>query len=181
MENVAAMPRAPFFFGARLQTKEFALMKSKRKPPTKFIDAGTATRDEGSGTTNFKGVAPESWCCVDCGINTAPGLPTRVEVERAYRTSVAVKKLTGQETPFPMMELNEYSEVYAVHETVWKAAGMEPLGGCLCIRHLEERLGRQLQPKDFPRRHPNNGPHLPCTLRLWQRRFGDEGSETGQP
>ena len=127
--------------------------------------------------TNLKGLMPESWCCVDCGINTFPGCPSRIEVERLYRTSVAVEKLTGQKTPLATLKYNEHCEVYTVRESVWKAAGMEPFGGCLCIGCLEKRLGRQLQPKDFPRRHPFNNPELPCTLRLWRRRFGDEGCE----
>jgi hypothetical protein len=40
-------------------------------------------------------------------------------------------------------------EYYMVHDHVWKAAGMEPEGGCLCIGCLEERLGRMLTPDDF--------------------------------
>ena len=40
-------------------------------------------------------------------------------------------------------------EYYMVHDNVWKAAGMEPEGGCLCIGCLEERLGRMLTPDDF--------------------------------
>jgi hypothetical protein len=33
---------------------------------------------------NLEGVTPESWCCIDCGINTAPGWPSRVEMERSF-------------------------------------------------------------------------------------------------
>ena len=44
--------------------------------------------------------------------------------------------------------MNEYCEVYAVRSSVWAAA--EPMGSCVCIGCLEKRLGRQLQPKDFP-------------------------------
>jgi hypothetical protein len=40
---------------------------------------------------------------------------------------------------------------------------------------LEKRLGRRLHSKDFPRRHPLNRPHLPCTPRLWRRRLGPAG------
>jgi hypothetical protein len=29
--------------------------------------------------TSTKGMASESWLCVDCGVNTAPGLMTRKE------------------------------------------------------------------------------------------------------
>jgi hypothetical protein len=34
-------------------------------------------------TYDLKGLTPESWCCVDCGINTFPGCQTRIEMERA--------------------------------------------------------------------------------------------------
>ena len=51
--------------------------------------------------------------------------------------------------------------------TVWKAAGMEPMGGCLCVGCLEKRLGRRLRPKDFTR-HPFNT--MPGTKRLTERR-----------
>jgi hypothetical protein len=30
---------------------------------------------------DLKGVVPESWLCIDCGTNTAPGWPNRVETE----------------------------------------------------------------------------------------------------
>ena len=32
---------------------------------------------------NLTGVAPESWACIDCGINTAPGLLSREQLEQA--------------------------------------------------------------------------------------------------
>ena len=57
------------------------------------------------------------------------------------------------------MELNDESEVYHLRDAVWKAAGMAPFDGCLCIGCLEKRLGRQLRPTDFvadmARRRPN--------------------------
>jgi hypothetical protein len=53
---------------------------------------------------------------------------------------------------------------------VWKAAGMEALGGCLCIGCLEKRLGRRLKPKDFERDHEFNSPQIPGTPRLMKRR-----------
>ena len=40
-------------------------------------------------------------------------------------------------------------EWYMVRDSVWKAAGIEAMGGCLCIGCLEERLGRRLTPEDF--------------------------------
>src|SRR5262245_54613908 len=118
---------------------------------------------------DLTGLAPESWFCVDCGINTAPGFPNRVELERAYKTSVAIKKLSGQAPDLATLTFDDRCEVYTVRETVWKAAGMEPMGGCLCIGCLEKRLGRRLKPKDFPR-HPFNT--MPGTARLIERRDG---------
>jgi hypothetical protein len=52
------------------------------------------------------------------------------------------------------------SEVYCVREAVWKAAGMAPFGGCLCIGCLEERLGRRV------------GVVLLCAVPGRRRRFG---------
>jgi hypothetical protein len=39
---------------------------------------------------------------------------------------------------------------YMVHDHVWAAAGMTPLGGWLCTGCLEDRLGRPLVGADFP-------------------------------
>jgi hypothetical protein len=108
---------------------------------------------------DLKGATPESWACIDCGINTAPGMPSRIEMERRYNTAAAMQKLTRAE-PSSITAwtctFNESSEVYMVRDSVWKAAGLEPMGGCICIGCLEKRLGRKLNPKDFPRRHPLN-------------------------
>jgi len=121
-------------------------------------------------TLDLKGKTPESWACVDCGINTAPGIPTRVEMERIYNTAAVRMKLTGEDpatTPVTTYTINEYCEIYIVRDSVWKAAGLEPMGGCLCIGCLEQRIGRQLRPKDFTRHVFNN---MPGTDRLLQRR-----------
>jgi hypothetical protein len=112
---------------------------------------------------DLKGATPESWLCVDCGINTAPGYPTRVEMERAFNGSALHAKPTSCPITF-----NEHCEVYMVRDSVWQAARLEPMGGCICIGCLEKRLRRKLRPKDFPRRHPFNG--MPCTSRLFARR-----------
>jgi len=117
----------------------------------------------------LKGKMPESWLCVDCGINTAPGLLSRIEMERACKTAAVIEALSGKD-PGVKQEITAQCEIYTVRNAVWKAAGMEPWGGCLCIGCLEERFGRQLRPKDFLRRHPFNG--LPGTPRLLQRRAG---------
>ena len=114
---------------------------------------------------SLEGRTPESWRCIDCGINTAPGMPGRREIEQAY----AIAKLQGREGV--ELEINEFSEVYQVKPEVWKAAGMEPMGGCLCIGCLERRLGRRLVPKDFNRKHPLHS--VPGTDRLSSRRDGE--------
>jgi len=64
--------------------------------------------------------------------------------------------------------INDQSDVYTVRDAVWKRAGMEPMGGCLCVGCLEKRLGRQLRPKDFLRGHVFNC--VPGTARLLSRR-----------
>jgi len=125
-----------------------------------------------NGRLDLKGVTPESWNCIDCGINTFPGSPTRIEMERRYRTGAAIKKLSGKAPPLASLKVDKHCEVYAVRESVWKTAGIEPAGGCICIGCLEQRLGRKLRPKDFPRRHPFNS--LPGTERLIEQRDLDD-------
>jgi hypothetical protein len=115
-------------------------------------------------TTNFEGLTPESWCCIDCGVNTAPGNLNRAEWENTVK---ALGKLWETGTGVEII-IDNRSEVYTVREAVWKRAGVEPMGGCLCIGCLEKRIGRRLKPKDFLRGHPFN--RLPGTPRLLQRR-----------
>src|SRR5262245_17445802 len=121
--------------------------------------------------SDLTGVTPESWVCIDCGINTFPGCPSRVEMERRYNTAAAIKTLsaTGEEPPLASLTINERCEVYTVRDSVWKAARMEPMGGCLCIGCIEKRLGRRLKPKDFPR-NPFN--IMTGTVRMVKRRAG---------
>jgi hypothetical protein len=102
------------------------------------------------------GNVTEDWICVDCGINTAPGAPDGP-------TMLQEIELTGKST----FTVGTDTEVYTVRDSVWKKAGMEPFGGCLCIGCLEKRLGRKLKPKDFPP-HALNG--MPGTERLLKRR-----------
>ena len=66
------------------------------------------------------------------------------------------------------MELNDQLEVYHLRDAVWKAAGMAPFAGFLCVGCLEKRLGRQLGPKDFDTSHDFN--RAPGTPRLMERR-----------
>jgi hypothetical protein len=109
--------------------------------------------------TSARGVAPESWLCVDCGVNTAPGCPTRKEIDVAM---VIYGKVD--------VHYDSESEVYTLREAIWTKTGMEPMGGCLCIGCVEKRLGRRLKPKDFDQEH--SFANLPGTERLLNRRDG---------
>jgi hypothetical protein len=109
---------------------------------------------------SMKGVYPESHNCIDCGCNTAPGCPPRELAEF----------LMNRDGSVPMTYTGE-SEVYIVRNSVWKKAGIEPYGGCLCVGCLERRIGRRLKPNDFPG-HPLNNPAIPCTERWRDRRDG---------
>jgi hypothetical protein len=103
------------------------------------------------------GQVPESWCCIDCGFNTAPGCFNRAQLECASRIQESVEQTIDSD-----------SEIYTVRDTVWKKANMAAWGGCLCIGCLEKRIGRRLKPKDFDRDHPFN--QMPGTTRLLSRR-----------
>jgi hypothetical protein len=115
--------------------------------------------------TDLRGKIPESWHCVDCRVNTAPGCMNRVELERAFAQQDAAGALQVKQGI--AQRFNDRSEVYTVRANIWKAAGMEDFGGCLCIGCLEKRLGHELKPKDFKRGHPFNA--LPGTMRLLRR------------
>jgi hypothetical protein len=52
-------------------------------------------------------------------------------------------------------------EYYLVRNKLWAAAGLRPNGGMLCLAHLERRIGRQLEIKDFTARRPS--------AEAWQR------------
>jgi hypothetical protein len=61
-------------------------------------------------------------------------------------------------------------EYYLVDDRVWKAAGMGPLDGFLCIGCIERRLGRQLRACDFTDAPVNAWTLLPgSTARLRDR------------
>ena len=111
---------------------------------------------------DLTGKMPESWCCIDCGINTAPGCLNREQLEQAM-----ARDWSGQGVN---QTIDEFSEIYTVKAEVWEAAGVELMGGCLCIGCLEKRLGRMLTPGDFVRRHVFNS--LPGTKQLLARRDG---------
>jgi hypothetical protein len=113
----------------------------------------------------LKGLAPESWLCVDCGVDTAPGCFNRAELKSAY----AAEEARGEYNPGIEQTIDARAEIYQVRNAVWKASGMEPMGGCLCIGCLEKRLGRKLRPKDFKRGQTFNAPGWPASQRLLRR------------
>jgi hypothetical protein len=102
----------------------------------------------------------ESWLCVDCGVNTAPGIPSGPDTRIAF--AMGAESITTT--------YDHQTEIYHVKNAIWKRAGMRPWGGCLCIGCLEQRIGRQLQPKDFARHDDRVWAALPCTDRLLDRR-----------
>jgi len=92
---------------------------------------------------HLTGRIPEHHLCVDCGVNTHPGAPTKKEVaEGTWEAWQAGETWTG------VLHFGDDTEVYMVRESVWGKAGMEPYGGCLCIGCLERRLGRKLKLRD---------------------------------
>jgi hypothetical protein len=99
-------------------------------------------------------------------MNTAPGCFNRAEAEAHIK---ALGKLwETNAASLPAQTFDNRTEVYTVRDSVWKKAGVEPMGGCLCIGCLEKRIGRRLKPKDFLRGDAFND--LPGTVRLLQRR-----------
>lgn len=91
----------------------------------KIAEAGAATAipRHQLERPDLRGRTPESWACIDCGINTAPGHLNREQMEQALAidwNDQGVEQSYGQLT-----------EIYHVKPKVWKAAGMEPWGvGC---------------------------------------------------
>jgi hypothetical protein len=65
---------------------------------------------------SLEGLYPDSWYCVDCGVNTAPGLPNRAEAENAFAAGV-LKAEQGID-----LHVTNWCEIYTVRESVWKAA-----------------------------------------------------------
>jgi hypothetical protein len=112
---------------------------------------------------NLRGI-PESWLCIDCGTDTAPGVPNRAGFKRAVEAAAAAGTA---DQGIQMTRPDHRAEVYTVRKAVWTKAGMEGWGGCLCVGCLEKRLGRRLKPKDFWRDHPFND--FPGTARLLDR------------
>ena len=95
--------------------------------------------------------APDQSPCRDCGAATTP--------------------CTGQRG----CRHKGKHEYYAVHDEIWKVAGMD--SGFLCIGCLERRIGRRLGPADFTD-YPINDPTDPWhTPRLASRLAGTEQVE----
>jgi hypothetical protein len=93
-------------------------------------------------------------------MDTGPGFLNRAEMEK-------VVKVLGEKWHNDKVSINQTfddaTEVFTVRESVWKAGGMAAFSGCLCIRCLEKRLGRQLRSKDFLLGHAFNDIRLPGT------------------
>jgi hypothetical protein len=79
-----------------------------------------------------------------------PWLPDRAEAEKAAAELGRLWETNDAGIDF---RAGMNSEIYTVRETVWKKAGVEFSGGCLCIGCLEKRIGRRLRPKDFQADH----------------------------
>jgi hypothetical protein len=94
-------------------------------------------------TDDLRGKTPESWLCIDCGVNTAPGCSTREQFEQAFAAG-AIRNDQGSAG----QTIDKRSEIYMVKATIWKAARMGDFDGCLCIGCLEQRIGRRLVPKE---------------------------------
>jgi hypothetical protein len=96
------------------------------------------------GKLSLKGLTPDSWNCVDCGANTAPGLKSRAEMEKAFAADLldqGVKCRIGCET-----------EVYYRAPSVFLSRVeflKSPSGACL-------RRGRQIC-----QNHPESTGHSP--------------------
>lgn len=125
---------------------------------TEIDHVATTMTMERQNKRDFRGATPESWDCVDCGMNTAPGCSNRVQMEQAF---------ADPNNQSVTQTIDDQSELYMVKAKVWKAARMEDMGGCLCIGCLENRIGQTLVPKDFARNHVFHA--LPCTARLLSR------------
>jgi len=66
-----------------------------------------------SNCVDLKGATPETWCCIDCGINTAPGFPGRVEMEQRHNAAAVMQKLTRADPAFTTVveyTFNEFCE-----------------------------------------------------------------------
>lgn len=117
---------------------------------------------------------------------TSAGLAARHNMEDEMTIKDQYEFWPGVKWPEPWQETAEcvdcrwdtclLGEWYMVNDSVWKAAGMKAIGGCLCIGCLEERLGRTLTSDDFTDL-PINDPKLPNTSSRLRARLGDQSIE----
>jgi hypothetical protein len=124
----------------------------------------TATKEDRKSWHEDKAVQDnivESWLCIDCGMNTAPGHPSGPEIRVAFTMNPKASL---------SLPLTCETEIYDVKDAIWSQAGMRPWNGCLCIGCLEKRLGRKLRPKDFSSHDKKTWADFPCTERLLNRR-----------
>jgi hypothetical protein len=117
------------------------------------------------------GLIPDSYICVDCGMDTWPGHKRRAESEQAWRRAKAIGR--GWRT----LTFTPETEVYYVHPHVWEKSGVGFWSSCLCIGCLESRIGRRLQPFDFIPDNGFNDLNLPGTKRRLERLLGEEAIE----
>jgi hypothetical protein len=64
----------------------------------------------------LRGIIADNYLCIDCGMDTWPGQPTRAEVERSLCAGAGLRLTFTMET-----------EIYYVHPHVCPTA-------CLCVR-----------------------------------------------
>jgi hypothetical protein len=114
---------------------------------------------------DLRGKIPEIWACIDCGVNTHPGSLNREQMEQAFVRDFGDEGVT--------ITFDEFTEVYMVKPKIWEAAGMEPMGGCLCIACLERRIGRTLTARDFVRNDRFSS--VPGTKGCWHDVTGERG------
>ena len=76
-------------------------------------------------TDDLTGLIPESWNCIDCGLDTAPGCLNRQQMEER----VAKIGEEAWENGGIQFKNKSQSEVYIVRDRVWKDAGN--VTGCL--------------------------------------------------
>jgi hypothetical protein len=131
-----------------VKTVDTGIMSALRKAELESFNSDKCVKDN----------IVESWLCVDCGVNTAPGLLDGP----ATRIDLALNGKSRQ-------RYDRDTEVYSLKKAVWKRTGVRAWGGCLCISCLEERLGRRLHPRDFDQ-HDRIWHEMPSTERLRSRR-----------
>ncbi len=109
-----------------------------------------------------KGKVSESWLCVDCGVNTGPGIKTRKEMDVAMTIHGEV-----------IQTLTPDQEIYLVTDEVWKATGLEGWG----------RLSLHRMPRKAYRPPPETT-GLPAgssiTRRIFPHRDGFENGEANE-